>query len=176
MPQLELAKLNKVSPQMRFIAKKEGFSLGSLIKGIRDGRIVIIKNRLRSIRPCAVGEGLRTKVNANLGTSQDRVNLKKELKKLKTAIQYGSDTVMDLSTGGDIRKLRKEILASSNIPLGTVPIYEGAIRAQREKGHLSHMTAKGILDIFEEQARDGVDFFTVHCGITQETLSRLKKK
>jgi len=176
MTQLELAKLNKTSPAMRYVAKKEGILLNVLKERIKEGRIVLIKNSKRKIKPCAVGEGLRTKVNANLGTSQDRVQLSKEIKKLETAVASGADAVMDLSTGGNIRKIRKAVLEKSDIPLGTVPIYEAMIKACRRKGHISRMTKNDILDTFEEQASDGVDFFTVHCGVTQDTLNRLKSK
>ncbi|MBU1062102.1 MAG: phosphomethylpyrimidine synthase ThiC, partial [Candidatus Omnitrophica bacterium] len=176
MTQLESAKLNKISPEMRYVSKKEGISLDILKRRIKEGRIALIKNSKRKIRPCAVGEGLSTKVNANIGTSQDTLDLKFELKKLKTAISAGADTVMDLSTGGDIKKIRKAILKNSDVPVGTVPIYEAAIGPDGQGGRISRMTKEYILDIFEEQADSGVDFFTVHCGVTQETLTRLKRQ
>ncbi|MBU1852900.1 MAG: phosphomethylpyrimidine synthase ThiC, partial [Candidatus Omnitrophica bacterium] len=176
MTQLESAKLNKISPEMRYVSKKESISLDILKRRIKEGSITLIKNSKRKIRPCAVGKGLSTKVNANIGTSQDAVDLKYELKKLKTAISSGADTVMDLSTGGDIKKIRKAILKNSDVPVGTVPIYEAAIGPDGQGGRISRMTKEYILDIFEEQADSGVDFFTVHCGVTQETLTRLKRK
>ncbi|MFC1624291.1 phosphomethylpyrimidine synthase ThiC [Candidatus Omnitrophota bacterium] len=176
MTQLELAKLNKTSQEMKYIAREEGISLDLLKRRIREGRIVLVKNLKRKIRPCAVGEGLRTKINANLGTSQDKTKLKTELKKMHAAIRYGADAVMDLSTGGDLRKIRRAILKHSRVPVGTVPIYQAAIKACREKGKISRMDKDDILEVFEEQASDGVDFFTVHCGVTQETLLRLKRK
>lgn len=176
MTQIESAKLNKISPEVRYISKQENIPIGLLEERIIDGRIVIIKNSKRKIKPCAVGEGLRTKVNANIGTSQDKQNLKIELKKLEAAITCGADAVMDLSTGGNIKKGREMLLKHSTVPLGTVPIYEAVIRAAKEKGHISHMTGRDILDVMEEHASQGVDFFTVHCGITQDTLSALKKK
>lgn len=176
MTQLEFAKLNKVSPEMRYVSKRESIALCVLRNHIKEGRIVIIKNLKRNIRPCAVGEGLRTKVNANLGTSQDKANLNTELRKLKTAVHSGADTVMDLSTGGDIRKIRRAFLKKSSVPIGTVPIYEAVLRACNKKGHISLMTKQDIIEVFEEQAADGVDFFTVHCGITQDTLKRLRQK
>jgi phosphomethylpyrimidine synthase len=176
MTQIEFAKLNKISPEMRDVARLESIPLDLLKQRIKEGRIAVIKNSKRRIRPCAVGEGLRTKVNANLGTSQDKISLSKELKKLRIAIKYGSDTLMDLSTGGDIRKLRRILLKDSSIPLGTVPIYEAAIKAQKNRGRISAMTKEDIIEVFEEQASDGVDFFTVHCGVSQDALSRLKKQ
>ena len=176
MTQIELAKLNKTSPQMRYAAKKESISLALLKNRIKKGTVTLIKNKKRKVAPCAVGEGMRTKINANLGTSQDKASLKKELEKVQTAIRYGADTVMDLSTGGDIKKLRRAILKNSSIPLGTVPIYEAAIMAKKHYGHPSRMKTKDILEVFQEQAHDGVDFFTVHCGITRDILLRLKKQ
>ncbi|MBU4149923.1 MAG: phosphomethylpyrimidine synthase ThiC [Candidatus Omnitrophica bacterium] len=176
MTQLEFAKKNKTSPEMRYVSKKEGISLEILRKRVKDGSVVILKNSKRRIRPCAVGAGLATKVNANLGTSRDKTDIKFELKKLRTAIQYGSDTVMDLSTGGDIRKIRRAILKNSTVPVGTVPVYQAAIETCDKKGKISLMTKDDILSVLEEQAQDGVDFFTVHCGVTQDILSRLRRK
>ncbi|MFH1853781.1 MAG: phosphomethylpyrimidine synthase ThiC [Candidatus Omnitrophota bacterium] len=176
MTQLELAKLNRTSPEMRYAAKKEGMPLDILRKRVKSGSIVILKNSQRRIRPCAVGEGLATKVNANLGTSLDKAEIKLELKKMRSAVKYGADTVMDLSTGGNIRKIRRAIIKNSSVPVGTVPVYQAVINACRKKGRISLMTKDDILDVLEEQARDGVDFFTVHCGVTQDILSYLKKK
>lgn len=176
MTQLKIAKLNKVSAEMRYISKKENIPLEVLKGRIKGGSVVILKNIKRDVLPCAVGKGLTTKVNANLGTSRDRINLKLELRKLRSAIENGADTVMDLSTGGDIRKIRKAILENSTVPVGTVPIYQAVIKACSGKGRISCMTKDDILEAFEEQARDGVDFFTVHCGVTQDTLTRLKRK
>ncbi|MFA4992001.1 MAG: phosphomethylpyrimidine synthase ThiC [Candidatus Omnitrophota bacterium] len=176
MTQLELAKLNKVSPEALRAAKKEKIGAETLKDLVRDGRVVIIKNKGRDIEPCGVGEGLTTKVNANIGTSQDKTGVGKELKKLRVAIKYGADAVMDLSTGGDLKKIRRSILRNSSVPVGTVPIYETALNAARKKGRASKMTREDMLDTLEEQAKDGVDFFTVHCGVTQEVISRLKKQ
>jgi len=109
MTQLELAKLNKVSPEMRYTAKNEGMPLELLKNRIEEGSVVLIKNTKRKIKPCAVGKGLRVKINANIGTSRHSVNLNKELKKLRIAIECGADTVMDLSTGENICEIRKAI-------------------------------------------------------------------
>lgn len=176
MTQLESAKLDRVSREMRYVSEKENMPLGLLKERIREGRIALIKNLKRKIKPCAVGEGLSTKVNANLGTSQDKVNLSNELKKLKMAVQYKADAVMDLSTGGNIRKLRREILKNSSVAVGTVPIYQAVIEACKKRGRISRMTKEDIMETCEEQASDGVDFFTVHCGVTQDTIARLKNK
>jgi phosphomethylpyrimidine synthase len=143
---------------------------------IKEGKIVLIKNSKRKINPCAVGEGLRVKVNANVGTSKDSSSIDKELRKMDVAIKSGADAVMDLSTGGDIRKMRRLILKNSKVPVGTVPIYEIAITAAKKRGHISRIKPQDILDILEAQASEGVDFFTIHSGITQGVIERLKKQ
>lgn len=176
MTHLQLAKSNKISPEMRHIAKTERIALDVLKKRIAEGKIVILKNNKRKIKPCAVGKGLRTKVNANIGTSQDSTSITNELKKLRAAIKYGADTIMDLSTGGNIKKIRRAIIKNCPLPVGTVPIYEIALKTGKEKGHISRMAKNDILDIIEEQANDGVDFFTIHCGITQDVLATLKNQ
>ncbi|OIO33337.1 MAG: phosphomethylpyrimidine synthase [Candidatus Omnitrophica bacterium CG1_02_40_15] len=176
MTQIELAKLNKSSPEMRYVSKNEGMPMELLIARIKEGKITLIKNSKRKINPCAVGEGLRVKVNANIGTSKDSSNINKELRKMAVAIKCGADTLMDLSTGGDIKKIRKVILKNSAVPVGTVPIYEIAIMAAKKRGHISRIKAKDILEALETQASDGVDFFTVHCGITQSVIERLRKQ
>lgn len=176
MTQVEFAKLNKISPQMRFVSKNEGMPSELLKTRIKEGKIALIKNSKRKINPCAVGEGLRVKVNANIGTSKDSSGINKELRKMAVAIKYGADTVMDLSTGGDIKKIRGLILKNSTVPVGTVPVYEIAIIAAKKRGSISRIRTQDILEILEAQASEGVDFFTIHCGITQNVIERLKKQ
>ncbi|MCM8770436.1 MAG: phosphomethylpyrimidine synthase ThiC [Candidatus Omnitrophica bacterium] len=176
MTQIELAKKNKSSELIKWIAENEGLPLNNILAHLRQGSAVILKNRVHKIkRPCAIGKGLRVKVNANIGTSTKKTKLSEELEKLKVAIKFGADTVMDLSVGGDLKKIRRQILKNSDIPVGTVPIYEAAVNAQNKKGSFLKMTEAEILDVFQEQAKDGVDFFTVHAGITQKGLDLLKK-
>ncbi|MDD5669690.1 MAG: phosphomethylpyrimidine synthase ThiC, partial [Candidatus Omnitrophica bacterium] len=124
---------------------------------------------------CGVGLGLRTKVNANIGTSTDQPQIADELKKLSVAIQYGADTVMDLSVGGDLRGIRGKIMKASSIPLGTVPIYEIAVKAQKQKKNLLNFTVDDILNVLEAQAKAGVDFFTIHSGVTRKSTAVLQK-
>ena len=176
MTQIEFAKLNKISPQMRFVSKNEGMSSELLKTRIKEGKIALIKNSKRKINPCAVGEGLRVKVNANIGTSKDSSGINKELRKMAVAIKYGADAVMDLSTGGDIKKIRRLILKNSTVPVGTVPVYEIAIIAAKKRGSISRIRTQDILETLEAQASEGVDFFTIHCGITQNVIERLKKQ
>lgn len=176
MTQLELALKNKSSELMEAVSKKEGVSLSFLKKGIAAGTIIIPNNNKRRIdKPCAIGKGLSTKINVNIGTSSDEIDAEDELVKLRAASSVGADTVMDLSVGGDIPAIRKTLIESSDIPFGTVPIYEAAQAAARDKGSLLKMTAADILEVIRSQAEDGVDFITIHSGVTQKTVSSVKK-
>jgi phosphomethylpyrimidine synthase len=175
MTQLESAKKKIISVSMKKVAKSEGVGQAYLCKKISEGKIVILKNKKHKIdNVCAIGEGLRTKVNVNLGTSSDKSEVSDELKKLKISIECGADTVMDLSVGGDLKSIRKRILNESSIPVGTVPIYEVAVDIQRRKSTFLKMTKDDILKVIEEQAKEGVDFFTIHAGVTQESMRILK--
>ncbi len=177
MTQLEYAKKGSLTPQMKAVAGSEDVDPRWLLKEVAAGRIVIPSNRLRKkAKLCGIGRGLRTKVNANIGTSADLSNLNAELKKLKVAVEYGADTIMDLSTGGNLKKIRKAMLGASPVPLGTVPIYEVAVMAENEKRQVPSIGADEMLAVLEEQAEEGVDFFTIHCGVTMETVERLKKE
>ena len=176
MTQLEFAKDNRLTPLMREIAKVEGVSPKQILKLIATGKAVIPLNKTHKIKkPCGIGCGLKTKVNANIGTSTDKSEIDDELEKLKVAVKSGADTVMDLSVGGDLKKVRKEILKRSPIPVGTVPIYEIAVNAQKRKKNFLEFTIDDVLDVLESQAKEGVDFFTIHAGVTRKSLGVLKK-
>lgn len=178
MVQVELAKKGIASPQVRYVAEKEGVGVDFILKGLVEGKIVLPANiRHKNLeRPCAIGKGLRTKINANIGTSPDFCDLDTELRKLRTAIAFGADTVMDLSTGGNVSAIRKAIMNASIVPVGTVPIYQAGIEAIENHGAIVNMTVDEIFDVIREQAADGVDFMTVHCGVTQASIARLKKQ
>ncbi len=159
------------------VAEEEKVPFELVKQGLEQGTVVIPMNRNRRLlKPCAVGKGLRTKVNANIGTSQDMTDLAVELEKLKAAIGAGADAIMDLSTGGDIDAVRQEILMQCPVPLGTVPIYQAAIEAVRKKKSLVEMTPDELFGVIEKQARQGVDFITVHCGITWDSVNRLRQQ
>ncbi|MFH1457726.1 MAG: phosphomethylpyrimidine synthase ThiC [Candidatus Omnitrophota bacterium] len=176
MTQLEYAKDNIVTPCIKRIAQNEGLKPKHLLRLIKEGKAVIPLNKTRRIKsPCGIGLGLRTKVNANIGTSTDKSRIKDELLKLSVAIRYGADTVMDLSMGGDIRNTRLQILKKSSVPIGTVPIYEIAIQAAQKKKDFLDFGINEVLEVLESQGRDGVDFFTIHAGVTRKSLSVLKK-
>jgi phosphomethylpyrimidine synthase len=156
-------------------AKAENISPKKLAELVLKGRAVVCVNnaRKRKIKPLAVGEGLRTKVNANLGTSGDLADIKLELAKLRAAIDAGADSAMDLSTGGDIPAIRKAIIAESTIAIGTVPIYEAAVRL-REKGKpVVDMDPEELFETIERHGEQGVDFITVHCGVTAKVVETL---
>lgn len=165
------------TPEMERVAKEEGIPLEALMALVAEGRVVIPANpRHPNLAPKGIGEGLRVKVNANIGTSPDHADLEEELRKLEAALGAGADTVMDLSTGGDLDEIRRAILAHCPVPLGTVPLYQAAVEAAQKRGALVRMTVDDIFAVIERQARDGVDFMTVHCGITLRALERLRKQ
>ncbi len=177
MTQLELAKQAIISPQMEAVAQDEGVEAESIRQGVAGGTIVIPANANHTnLVPCGIGQGLKTKVNANIGTSADFCNLDVEMEKLRVAIDSGADTVMDLSTGGDIAAIRRGIIAASSVPIGTVPIYQAGIEAIDRHGAIVKMTVDELFAVIEEQARDGVDFLTVHCGVTRSAVARLKEQ
>jgi len=177
MTQLELARKGIISPQMRLVAEREGIEAEFICQGVAGGTIVIPSNiKHTNLIPQGIGQGLKTKVNANIGTSSDFGNVDTELEKLRVAIDCGADTVMDLSTGGDISAIRRAIIASSHLPVGTVPIYQAGIEAIARHGAIVKMTADDLFSAIEEHARDGVDFVTVHCGITQSAVDRLRQQ
>jgi len=175
--QLEYAKKNKITPLMRKVARIEGVSSRQIMRLIREGKAVIPLNINHRInKPCAVGATLRVKVNANIGTSTDASSIADEIKKVKVAINHGADALMDLSVGGDLKKVRHEVLKHSTVPVGTVPVYEVAVRAQEKNKNFLKFTAEDILQVLEEQAIEGVDFFTIHSGVTRESLKALSEK
>ena len=175
--QIEAAKKGEITPQIRITAEAEGLPTEQICRGIADGTVVIPANPLHlNLVPCGIGKGLRTKINANIGTSTVECNPANEILKMKTALAYGADAIMDLSTAGDLTALRRQIIATSTAPIGTVPIYEVALRSITRYGSIVEMKAEDIFTVIEEQARDGVDFMTVHCGITINSIERLKKQ
>ncbi|MGK7345993.1 MAG: phosphomethylpyrimidine synthase ThiC [Candidatus Nitrospinota bacterium M3_3B_026] len=172
--QLEAARAGKITEAMETLAKKENVAPEVIRDGALDGSIVITKNKLRPIDGLAIGAGLRTKVNANIGSSGDDADMENELEKARAAIAAGADAVMDLSTGGDIKAIRKAVIAECPAPLGTVPLYQVAAENFKAGGHLLDMTAEDIFEAIEDHGRDGVDFITVHCGVTMASVQRLK--
>lgn len=176
MTQLEAARKGLVTEQMQAAANGEGISGEELRQKIAAGEAVLPCNiNHHGIRPIAVGRGLSTKVNANIGTSDAYPELAQELEKLQIALQAGAHSVMDLSTGGDIDAIRRSIIKSCPVMVGTVPIYQALVENQRAGRGLIEMTAEDIFAGIEKHCRDGADFITVHCGVTLEIIDELRK-
>jgi len=174
--QIKDAKAGKTTEEMRIVAKDEDQSPKSIRQRIAEGTVIITRNTQRdNVHPIGIGKGLSTKINANIGTSPDLCNFELEIEKAKIAVKYGADTIMDLSTGGDLDEIRSKILKTVNVPIGTVPIYQTAIEIAKKKGSIMHMTEDDIFNTIEKHAKDGVDFMTVHCGVTQQIVKRLAK-
>jgi len=177
MTQLEKARKGLITKEMKTAAKVERVAPEYIRQGLVDGTIVICRNvKHTAIKPLAIGKGLRTKVNANIGTSKDHIDLNLELKKLKIAVDAGADAVMDLSTGGNLAAIRKKVMQKSAVAIGTVPIYQAAVKVIEKGKAISEMTAQDIFDVIEENGRDGVDFITVHCGVTLLSVAALKSQ
>ncbi len=177
MTQILEARKGNITPEMEAVARAEGVGLDHVIEGVANGTIVITRNaRHASITPLGIGRGLRTKINANIGTSKDRMSIEDEIEKLKVAVAAGADAVMDLSTGGPIIEIRKEILRHSTVAIGTVPIYQAAVETVGQGRPIVQMDPEMLFRVIEEQAEEGVDFVTVHCGVTISSIERLKRQ
>ncbi len=174
MTRIEMAKKGILTDEVKSAALAEGISPETLAADIAAGLSVIARNELHDIDPIGIGRGLRTKINANIGTSKDKVSFDDEMEKLNVLVKYGADAVMDLSTGGDIKGLRNELIKRSSVAIGTVPIYEVVVRTTERHGHIAKMTPDDLFDVIEEHAKEGVDFVTVHCGVTKRAIERLK--
>lgn len=173
MTEFEIAKRGDVSPALERVARDEGVEPERVRRLVADGRAVITGAGREGCTAIGIGEGLRTKVNANIGTSPDHDDIDTELEKLRVSVAAGADTVMDLSTGGDIDAVRRAILSSSPIPLGTVPIYQAVVEVSRKGGEVPDCTMEDFFGVVEKQARDGVDFMTIHCGLTRRLAERV---
>ena len=178
MTQLEYARKGQTTEAMEKCAAVEGVSAETIRSGLAEGTLVITQNlKHGSIAPLAIGKGLSAKVNANIGTSGDHNNVEEELEKLRAAVEAGADTIMDLSTGTGIDETRKAVMKASTVPVGTVPIYQAAIEMPRKKNRpMVEMTADDLFRVIERHGEDGVDFITVHCGVTQNSVERIKRE
>ncbi|MCR4397723.1 MAG: phosphomethylpyrimidine synthase ThiC [Firmicutes bacterium] len=178
MTQIQAARAGTVTQQMRSVAQTEGLDVGAVLGAVAAGVLVIPANPGHpGVTPTGIGAGCSVKVNANLGTSSVKPDIEAETRKLRAALRAGADTVMDLSTGDpeSIRTVRG-ICLRERLPVGTVPIYEAAVRARLERGSVVGMTADDMFRVIEDQAREGVDFMTVHCGVTLATLDRMRRE
>lgn len=168
--QLLAARAGQITPEMEFCAKREDLPVELIRDEVAAGRMVIPANRVhlqQALQPMCIGIAAKCKINANIGNSAVTSNNQEELEKLHTAVHFGADTVMDLSTGKDIDNIRKNIIAKSPVPIGTVPIYQ---MLEELGGNIEDMTAQHFLDMVEHQAKQGVDYMTIHCGVKLEHL------
>jgi len=159
---------------IRNAVKDEPVSAEKLTQLVKDGKAIVPYNPIHDPKPTAIGEGLKTKINVNIGTSKDSVDLDEEIEKLKIAEEYGADAIMDLSTGGDIDKIREDLIDRTDLPFGSVPIYQCGLKLARESA-IVDMSSDDIFNSIRKHAEDGVDFVTVHCGVTEQAVERLKK-
>lgn len=171
--QLEKARNNEITREMEMVAKDENVSLKELMKNVAKGYAVVPVSRLhRNVRPIGIGKGLRVKINSNIGTSVAKADVAYELEKLRVSIEAGADTVMDLSTGGDIGKVRREIIKHSTVPIGTVPIYQAVV----ENADIVGLSENDFLRGIRKHIEDGVDFITVHSGVRKAAIPLVRKR
>ena len=176
--QLDYARQGTITKEMKEAALAEGVSPEFIRDGLVAGNIIICHNiKHAGGRPLAVGRGLRTKVNANIGTSADDLDIAKELEKARVAVKHGADAIMDLSTGGPVDEIRRAIINETSACIGSVPLYQAALDAVRtKKKAIVDMTVDDIFAGIIKHAEDGVDFITVHCGVTRATVERMKNE
>jgi phosphomethylpyrimidine synthase len=173
MTQLEMARNNEVSKEMEIVAEKENIDVKELMKRIADGKVVIPASKLHeNLSPIGIGEGLKVKINANIGSSPDKADLDLELEKLRVCIEAKADTVMDLSTGGNIDMIRQEIIKNSSIPVGTVPVYQAACTVN----DVVELDEKDFIDGIRKHIEDGVDFITIHTGLVRSSIPFIKER
>src|SRR5213080_5011417 len=171
--QMHLARQGVASEEMQFVAKRERLEPELIRSEVARGRCIIPANiHHRNLEPMAIGIATKCKINANIGNSATSSNIDEELKKLHHAVHYGADTVMDLSTGGDIPTIRKAIIEASPVPVGTVPVYEAISRVRRPKD----LTPELMLEVIEEQAEQGVDYMTIHAGVLREYIPLIRRR
>jgi phosphomethylpyrimidine synthase len=172
--QLEFARKGQITEEMETVAKEENIDVQKIIKRLSKGYITIPKNVNGRSVPKGIGKGLTTKINANVGSSSEIEDIEIEVQKAKIAAQYGADAVMDLSTGPDLKKVREKIMHAVDVPIGTVPIYEAAVEASKEKGAVIDMDEDDMFNAIINQAKEGVDFMTIHSGITMDTVEKVR--
>jgi len=173
--QLESARKDQITGEMEIVARTENIDIQKLIKRVAKGYIVIPKNINSKSLPKGIGKGLSTKINANVGSSSEIEDIETEVQKAKIAAEYGADAVMDLSTGPNLKEVREKIMRSIDVPIGTVPIYEAAVYASKEKDAILNMDEDDMFNAIINQAKEGVDFMTIHSGITKDTVEKVKK-
>jgi phosphomethylpyrimidine synthase len=173
MSQMHLARLGVITEEMEYVAKREKLEPELVRSEVARGRAIIPANiHHRNLEPMGIGIALKCKINANIGNSSTNSDIDEELKKLHHGVHYGADTVMDLSTGGNIPEIRKAIIDASPVPIGTVPVYEAISRVRRPED----LTPELMLEVIEEQAEQGVDYMTIHAGVLREQVPLVRKR
>lgn len=175
MTQMTEAKKGNITPEMKAVAEFEKVDVDKILKGLANGTIVIPKNIDRETKACGIGQGLSTKINANIGSSNQIEDIDLEIKKAKLAVDFGADAIMDLSTGPKLLEFREKIMDSVDVPIGTVPIYEAGVIKLNKGKEIIDMDEDDIFNSIIHQARDGVDFMTLHCGINCDLVDKLQK-
>ena len=171
--QMDAARKGIATPQMKAVAEKEHMPLEQLMELVAKGQVAICANKAHTcLDPQGVGSMLRTKINVNLGVSRDCKDYDIEMKKVQSAIDLGAEAIMDLSSHGDTQPFRKKLVAECPAMIGTVPVYDSVIHYQRDLGTLS---AQDFIDVVRLHAEDGVDFVTLHCGITRKTIEQIRR-
>ena len=171
--QMDAARKGIATPQMKAVAEKERMPLEQLMELVAKGQVAICANKAHTcLDPQGVGSMLRTKINVNLGVSRDCKDYDIEMKKVQSAIDLGAEAIMDLSSHGDTQPFRKKLVAECPAMIGTVPVYDSVIHYQRDLGTL---TAQDFIDVVRLHAEDGVDFVTLHCGITRKTIDQIRR-
>lgn len=173
---VELAKEGTITEEMKAVAQHEGVEADYVRQKVALGQIVIPSNPRHRCRPVGIGKGMWTKVNASVGTSPDICDIGDEVAKALAAQECGADTLMELSVGGDLDRVRREILAAVDLPVGNVPLYQAFCEASRRYGDSNKLDAEMLFDIIERQCEDGISFMAIHCGINLYTLERLKRQ
>jgi len=175
--QIESARQGIITPQMQTVAANEKLEVAYILRMVSEGKIVIPWNHSRKpSRIAGIGKGLSTKVNASIGTSSDIVDYAAEVKKALAAQEAGADTLMELSVGGDLDRVRREVIAAVDLPVGNVPLYQAFCEAARKYGDPNKLDEEMLFDIIEQQCADGMAFMAVHCGINLCTVERLRKQ
>jgi phosphomethylpyrimidine synthase len=173
---LEDAKKGRITDEMRKVAREEGVTDEFVCRGMAAGHIVVPISPYRKVKICGIGEGLRTKVNASVGTSSDIIDIDMEVEKVRQAERAGADTIMELSTGGDFAEIRRRVVSATSLSVGSVPLYQAFIEAARKDGAVVNMKEDDLFRITAEQAKLGTNFMAIHTGINRETMKRLKNQ
>jgi len=176
MTQIERAKRGELTEEAKKVALEEGVDIETIRSRVASGKIVIPANKNRKNKIVGIGKGMRTKINASIGTSTDIADILMEVQKAKIAEQHGADTLMDLSVGGDVSKIRRAVMEAISLPIGTVPLYEAFAIAIEKYGSAVNMPEELLWDVLEMQCEEGVAFMAIHCGINLMTIERLKKQ